>query len=66
MYLSFAESLKIVLAREGVTVEELAKMLGCSKQNLYQQIKRDNFKEKDMLKICDLIGYDLKIDLSKN
>ena len=46
-------------------VEQLAKDLGTTKQNLYQQFKRDNFKENDMKKICDVLGYEISINIEK-
>lgn len=65
MKLTFTEQLKIVLKREGITAAGLADMLGVSIQNLSQQMKRDNFREKDIKKICDLIGYDVILEIVK-
>ena len=65
MKLTFTEQLKIVLKRENITAAQLADMLGISSQNLFQQMKRDNFREKDIKKICDLIGYDVILEIVK-
>lgn len=63
--MTFSEQIKIILNREGKTVEQLALDLGTTKQNLYQQFKRNNFKENDMKKICDILGYEISINIDK-
>lgn len=65
MKMTFSEQIKIILNRENKTVEDLAKDLGTTKQNLYQQFKRNNFKENDMKKICDILGYEISINIDK-
>jgi DNA-binding Xre family transcriptional regulator len=65
MKMTFTEQLKIILNRENKSVEELAADLGTTKQNLYQQFKRNNFKENDMKKICDVLGYEISINIEK-
>ena len=65
MKMTFTEQIKIILNRENKSVEELAADLGTTKQNLYQQFKRNNFKENDMKKICDVLGYEISINIEK-
>ena len=65
MKLSFAEKIRIILHRENKSIEDLAAALGMSRQNLWQQLNRDNFKEKDMEKIAEVLGYNLTIELTK-
>ena len=65
MKLSFAEKIRIILHRENKSIEDLAASLGMSRQNLWQQLNRDNFKEKDMEKIAEVLGYNLTIELTK-
>lgn len=65
MKMTFTEQIKIILNRENITVEQLADMLETSKQNLYQQFRRNNFKENDMKKICDVIGYEITLSIDK-
>ena len=65
MKMSFTEQIKIILNRENMSVEQLAEKLNTSKQNLYQQFRRNNFKENDMIKICDLLGYEISISIEK-
>ena len=65
MKLTFTEQLKIALKRKGMTAADLAGLLNISLQNLSQQMKRDNFREKDIKKICELIGYDVTIEIKE-
>lgn len=65
MNMTFSEQIKIILNRENKTVDQLAHDLGTTKQNLYQQFKRNNFKENDMKKICDILGYEISINIDK-
>lgn len=65
MKMTFTEQIKIILNRENISVEQLAEKLNTSKQNLYQQFRRNNFKEKDMIRICELLGYEISISIEK-
>lgn len=55
------EKIKIVLLKRGMKTTDLAKALNCSPSNLYDKYKRDNFSEKELKEIgeilnCDFIG----------
>lgn len=63
MELTFGEQIKIIMKRKGLTVADLANLLGVSRQNVNQLLTRDNFKYSDMVKYADILGYDLKIEL---
>ena len=63
MVLSFAEQVRTILHRKNITVDNLAGILGMSRQNLWQQLNRDNFKEGDMRKIAEALSCDLSIEL---
>ena len=63
MVLSFAEQVRTILHRKNMTVDNLAGILGMSRQNLWQQLNRDNFKEKDMERIAEALSCDLSIEL---
>ncbi len=65
MELSFAEQVRIILKRNNKSVEELAKILGTTRQNLNQQLKRDNFRCEDMEKICRALGCSLIIQIEE-
>lgn len=55
------EKIKIVLVKRNMKPAELARALNCAPSNLYQKFKRDNFSEKELKEIgeilnCDFIG----------
>ena len=45
--------IKMLLARRGISQTELAKLLGTSTTNLNNKIKRDNFSEKELIRIAN-------------
>lgn len=56
------EKIKIMLVKRGIKTTDLAKALNCSPSNLYDKYKRDNFSEKELQEIgevlgCDFIGF---------
>lgn len=69
MELTFAEQVKILLKRRKMTIKDLADLIEeetgkkMSRQNLTQQLGRDNFQEKDMRLIADVLGCSMKIVL---
>lgn len=65
MNLSFAENIRIVLKRRNMTVEDLAQLLGSSKQNVNQKLLRSDFKESDMQKYCDALNLDYEIKIKE-
>ena len=65
MRLSFAEQVRTILHRKNKSIDDLAGVLGMSRQNLWQQLNRDNFKEKDMQRIAEAMECDLVIELQE-
>lgn len=69
MYLSFGEQVKIVLKRKGMTIKELAEIMEArtgkkmSRQNLTQKLGRDNFQEKDMRLIAEILECSLQLNM---
>ena len=59
--LTFGEQVKIILKRRGMTIKELAEIIGertgkkMSRQNLTQRLGRDNFQEQDMRMIAEIL-----------
>lgn len=59
--LTFGEQVKIILKRRGMTIKELAEIIGertgkkMSRQNLTQRLGRDNFQEQDMRMIAKIL-----------
>ena len=69
MDLTFAEQVKILLKRRKMTIKDLADLIEehtgkkMSRQNLTQQLGRDNFQEKDMRLIAEVLGCTMQITL---
>ena len=66
--LTFGEQVKIILSRKGMTIKQLAELVEAhtgkpmSRQNMTQRLGRDNFQEKDMRLIAEIL--DCKFQLS--
>ena len=56
MPLSMGEKIKIILGRRNMTLGELAKRTGQTRQNLSNKLSRDNFSEKELLRIAAALG----------
>jgi len=57
-----AQKIRILLVKKGnMTEAELARRLQTTPGNLNQKMKRDNFAEKDLREIADVLGCDVKI-----
>ena len=69
MELTFAEQVKILLKRRKMTIKDLADLIEVqtgkkmSRQNLTQQLGRDNFQEKDMRMIAGVLGCAMQLSL---
>lgn len=67
--LTFAEQVKIILKRKGMTIKALADLIEektgkkMSRQNLTQKLGRDNFQERDMKLIASILGCEYKMDI---
>lgn len=62
----FTEKIEHVLLKRRMSKVELAEKLGVSSQNLYNKLKKDDFKESDMAKIADVLGCQLDVTLKLN
>jgi transcriptional regulator with XRE-family HTH domain len=55
------EKIRILLVKRGnISEAELARRLGISTQNLYGRMKRDNFAEKDLQRIAEVLNCDFE------
>lgn len=67
--LTFGEQVKIILKRRGMTIKELAEIIGertgkkMSRQNLTQRLGRDNFQEQDMRMIAEILGCPFHLNI---
>lgn len=59
----FTKIVKHALIEKDLKVSDLARLLNTSYQNLDQKLKRDNFSEKEMQQIADVLNLDLTISL---
>lgn len=65
MEITFLEQVNIICSRKGISKKDLARLLNCTPQNLNNKFTRNDFKMSDMKKIADVLGCDLKIELSE-
>ena len=56
MPLSMGEKIKIVLGRRNMTLGELADKTDQSRQNLSHKMKRDNFSERELQEIANVLN----------
>lgn len=57
-----AEKIRIMRVKKGnLSERELAARMGDTPQNVNNKMKRDDFKESELLRIADALGYDLEI-----
>ncbi len=67
MNLTFAEQVKLILGRRGMTIKRLAELVEehtgkpMSRQNMTQRLGRDNFQEQDMRMIAEILGCKLEL-----
>ena len=58
MALSAGEKIKIVMKRRGMNLGDLAEKTHQSRQNLSNKMTRDNFSEKEIKEIAEVLGCD--------
>ena len=64
--MSMAEEIRILCVKAGnISDSELARRLGTSPQNFFNQMKRDNFTVDRVREIADVLGYDMEITFKK-
>lgn len=58
--MSMAEKIKIMLVKRKMSAVDLSKILDCTPTNVYNKLKRDNFSEKELKQIADILNCDFK------
>ena len=58
--MSMAEKIKIMLIKRKMSTVDLSKILDCTPTNVYNKLKRDNFSEKELKQIADILNCDFK------
>lgn len=56
MSLSMEKKIRHLLVEKEMNIGNLAEKLGMSHANLSAQLKRDNFREQDLIKIAEALG----------
>lgn len=65
--MALSDRIRILLIKRGnISEAELARKLGISPQNLNNKMKRDNFTEKDLQAIADVLDCSLNINFVLN
>lgn len=59
----FTKLVKHALVEKDLKISDLARLLNTSYQNLDQKLKRDNFSEKEMQEVADVLALNLQIIL---
>lgn len=58
--MSMSEKIRITLLKRKISITELAASLGTSQSNLSNKLKRDNFSEKELCQIADILDCDFE------
>lgn len=58
--MSMSEKIRIALVKRKISITELAARLGTSQSNLSNKLKRDNFSEKELNQIAEILDCDFK------
>lgn len=58
--MSMSKKIKILLVEREITMTDLAERLGTSKSNISNKMKRDNFSEKELKEIAEVLNCDFK------
>lgn len=58
--MSMSEKIRIALLKRKMSITELAGFIGTSQSNLSNKLKRDNFSEKELIQIADILNCDFK------
>lgn len=58
--MSMSEKIRITLVKRKMSITELAESLGTSQSNLSNKLKRDNFSEKELKQIADILDCDFR------
>ena len=54
------EKIKVLLNRKNMSVQNLADLLGQTRQNVNTKLKKDNFNEKDLKLIAEILDAEFE------
>ena len=55
-----SEKIRIALIKRKMTITELSATMNTSQSNLSNKLKRDNFSEKELIEIANILNCDFK------
>lgn len=58
--MSMSEKIRIALLKRKMSITELAFSIGTSQSNMSNKLKRDNFSEKELIQIANILNCDFK------
>lgn len=61
MELTTTEKIKLIKDRAGLNLGELAERAGTTRQNLNNKFNRNNFCEREIRELGNVMGYDVEI-----
>lgn len=61
MGMTAGEKIRTIMARQGVSMGEMAERTGQSRQNLSNKMKRDDFSESEIKKMAGALGCSAEI-----
>ncbi len=64
-FMSIREDIKSLLARENITMQDVAKKLDISVQNLSNKLRSKTIRFETVREIADILGYDIKFEKRK-
>jgi len=62
MGLTVSEKIRVLIGRKNMTITELASKLNMTPQNLHNKLKRDNFSEKEISEIANVLDCKYEIN----
>lgn len=66
MEMTVGEKLRILLARRKMSISELARRSGQSRQNLSNKLSRNNFSEQELQRLCEALDCGFEIIFTMN
>ena len=58
MIVIISKQIKRILLEKDMQVVDLAKLLDCTPENLYKKLKKDDWKESDIIQIANVLNCD--------
>ena len=59
--MGLSEKIRMAMAKRNLNGVDLAKALDCSNQNVYALLRKDNWAEKQLRKLEDILDVDFRI-----